>query len=196
MQGWGTEPGWDSDTDSTWEEGEERRPPGRRNPPNRQTYRKSTRAARDMQNYRRGYPDLKNTRSGDESKDLANLRFYLNEVPFKPYGVKIDQLLQEWKDDYYTLEENHSYIQWLFPLREHGMNWDAQPLTLHEIKEMKNNEDTKKRFLMAYELMLGFYGIKLRSKKTGAVIRAENWQDRFYNLNHHSHTITCGSHVY
>lgn len=46
----------------------------------------------------------------------------------------------------------------------------------------KKNEDAKKRLVEAYELMLGFYGIRLVSKETGDVKRAENWKERFGNL--------------
>lgn len=34
----------------------------------------------------------------------------------------------------------------------------------------------------SYELMLGFYGIRLVNKETGEVKRAENWKERFGNL--------------
>jgi hypothetical protein len=35
------------------------------------------------------------------------------------------------------------YIQWLFPIREHGMNDESQPLQLHEIEKMKVRADRK-----------------------------------------------------
>lgn len=46
----------------------------------------------------------------------------------------------------------------------------------------KANEDAKRRLVEAYELMLGFYGIRLVNKETGEVKRAENWKERFGNL--------------
>lgn len=46
----------------------------------------------------------------------------------------------------------------------------------------KTNEDAKKRLVESYELMLGFYGIQLVSRETGEVKRAENWKERFGNL--------------
>ena len=30
------------------------------------------------------------------------------------------------------LEDHHGFIQWLFPIREHGMNFQSQELQLHE----------------------------------------------------------------
>lgn len=33
-------------------------------------------------------------------------------VPTGPPGCLIETILQDWKDDYDTLEDSHSYIQW------------------------------------------------------------------------------------
>lgn len=46
----------------------------------------------------------------------------------------------------------------------------------------KKNEEAKRRLVESYELMLGFYGIRLVNKDTGEVKRAENWKERFGNL--------------
>lgn len=46
----------------------------------------------------------------------------------------------------------------------------------------KNNEDAKRRLVESYELMLGFYGIQLVDRKNGEVKRADNWKERFGNL--------------
>lgn len=46
----------------------------------------------------------------------------------------------------------------------------------------KRNEDAKRRLVESYELMLGFYGIRLINKEIGEVTRAENWKERFGNL--------------
>jgi len=39
------------------------------------------------------------------------------------------------------------------------------------------------RFIRAYRLMLRFYGIILVNQETGELERAENWAERFLNLN-------------
>ncbi|XP_063315656.1 opioid growth factor receptor isoform X1 [Pelobates fuscus] len=128
------------------------------------------------------------TQIQDESAmEMPNLAFYRNERSFKPCGEYIDVILEKWKDNYELLEENHSYIQWLFPLREPGMNWKAKPLTVAEIKELKGDKEATRRFVEAYKLMLGFYGIKLVNEDTGEVDLAHNWEDRFENLDYHSH---------
>ncbi|XP_055757690.1 opioid growth factor receptor-like protein 1 [Salvelinus fontinalis] len=74
----------------------------------------------------------------------------------------------------------------LFPLREQGLNLYAQELTQEEIKEFLSTREAKRRFLLAYTLMLDFYGIKLLDK-IGNVTRASNWQERFQHLNESQH---------
>jgi len=49
-------------------------------------------------------------------------------------GDYIDNIHEQWWGDYRHLEWNHSYIQWLFPIRERGLNPHAQELQLHEAK--------------------------------------------------------------
>ncbi|XP_043837276.1 opioid growth factor receptor isoform X2 [Dromiciops gliroides] len=142
------------------------------------------RAVQDMQRYRRRYPGMTDEESSDE---MLNLKFYKNEIAFLPNGYFIEDILKNWKEDYDILEDNHSYIQWLFPLRERGVNWHAKPLTLREIQEFKKSEEVMRRFVQAYELILGFYGIELENHKTGKVRKADNYQERFQNLNLHSH---------
>ncbi|RLV97505.1 hypothetical protein DV515_00011692 [Chloebia gouldiae] len=148
--------------------------------------RRNWTAARDLQRYRNHYPDLKEPES-EEDEEMWNLSFYKNEIAFVPHGVNIETLLSSWGDKYETLEENHSYIQWLFPLREHGMNWRARPLTCQEIQAFRKSKEVMDRFIRAYKLMLGFYGINLVSEETGELERAENWRERFENLNRFSH---------
>ncbi|XP_073482859.1 opioid growth factor receptor-like protein 1 isoform X2 [Aquarana catesbeiana] len=189
-------------------------------------------AARDLYKYRHQYPNFKDLRC---QNDLCNLRFYMNKIPFKPDGVYIEDILNKWKSDYDKLEHNHTYIQWLFPLREQGLNFYAKELTSYEIevlystnslrtalqhegrhysyitiwykknqrallvraynlkrkdqfiqKEFKKTKEATKRFIMAYKIMLDFFGLKLVDKN-GNVSRAANWQDRFHHLNESQH---------
>ncbi|KAM3922987.1 opioid growth factor receptor-like [Leptodactylus fuscus] len=134
----------------------------------------------DLQMYRHRYPP------NDKTLSLTpNLDFYKNREPFQPNGVYIEEILFNWKYD--ILEMNHSYIQWLFPLQKPGRNSRAKPLTMYEIQIMKQDQEVRRRFLAAYRLMLGFYGIVLQDCETGMVTRAKNWKERFHNLNIHSH---------
>uniref|UniRef100_A0A669DD62 Opioid growth factor receptor-like protein 1 n=1 Tax=Oreochromis niloticus TaxID=8128 RepID=A0A669DD62_ORENI len=82
------------------------------------------------------------------------------------------------------LEYVHTYIQWLFPLQEPGVNYEASTLTKEEITV---NLIAKENLLKSYKLMLDFYGIVLCDEKTGEVRRAEHWEERFHNLNSHTH---------
>uniref|UniRef100_A0A673J9L3 Opioid growth factor receptor-like protein 1 n=1 Tax=Sinocyclocheilus rhinocerous TaxID=307959 RepID=A0A673J9L3_9TELE len=134
-------------------------------------------AAKDLYKYRHSYPNYKELRQPNEYR---NLRFYLNKIPLVPDGIYIEEILTKWRGDYEKLEHNHTYIQWLFPLREQGLNFYAQELTQDEIKV------SKRRFLLAYTIMLDFFGIKLLDKN-GNVARALNWQDRFQHLNESQH---------
>ncbi|XP_068583247.1 opioid growth factor receptor-like protein 1 [Cebidichthys violaceus] len=140
-------------------------------------------AARDLYKYRHSYPNYRKTRLPNEYR---NLRFYLNKIPLVPDGIYVEEILTKWRGDYDKLEHNHTYIQWLFPLREQGLNFYAHELTQDEIKEFQSTREAKRRFLAAYSLMLDFYGVKLLDK-SGNVARAPNWQERFQHLNESQH---------
>ncbi|XP_019737813.1 opioid growth factor receptor-like protein 1 isoform X1 [Hippocampus comes] len=140
-------------------------------------------AARDLYKYRHCYPNYKKSRQPNEYR---NLRFYLNKIPLVPDGIYIEEILTRWRGDYDKLEHNHTYIQWLFPLREQGLNFYAHELTQDEIKEFQSTREAKRRFLAAYSLMLDFYGIKLLDK-SGNVARSSKWQERFHHLNESQH---------
>ncbi|XP_072552902.1 opioid growth factor receptor isoform X2 [Salminus brasiliensis] len=146
---------------------------------------RNLRAAKDMQNYRHGYPNIIDEEGPEER--MPNLKFYLNEIKSSPDDVSIETFHSEWRTDYKRLERAHSYIQWLFPLREPGVNYMATELTKKEIQAFRENEEAKKRLVDSYELMLGFYGIQLLSRETGEVKRAENWRERFANLERNMH---------
>uniref|UniRef100_A0A7N8XRD4 Opioid growth factor receptor 2 n=1 Tax=Mastacembelus armatus TaxID=205130 RepID=A0A7N8XRD4_9TELE len=101
--------------------------------------------------------------------------------------VYINDFHNKWKGDYDKLEFVHTFIQWLFPLREPGMNSWASTLTKEEIQEFLASSIAMENLLKSYKLMLDFYGIKLCDEKTGKVEKASNWEDRFNNLNSHTH---------
>ncbi|XP_056130214.1 opioid growth factor receptor isoform X2 [Lampris incognitus] len=149
------------------------------------TTSRNMRAAKDMQNYRRGYPNLADDECSEDK--MNNLKFYLNQFPSAPDDVYIESFHKEWKTDYKRLERVHSYIQWLFPLREPGVNYMASELTKKEIDAFKKSDEAKRRLVESYELMLGFYGIQLVNTETGEVKRAENWKERFGNLERNMH---------
>jgi hypothetical protein len=72
-----------------------------------------------------------------------------------------------------------------FPIREHGMNYESQPLQAHEISSMKADDAIIQRVIRAYSLMLDFYGMRLVTPKTGLLDRSlppRNYANRYRNL--------------
>lgn len=64
--------------------------------------------------------------------------------------------------DFYELEFNHDYIQWLFPLPEpSGVNASAPILTKADIDRFLSDEALRTRLLQSFKLMLSFFGFEL-----------------------------------
>ncbi|KAI3383600.1 hypothetical protein SNEBB_006351 [Seison nebaliae] len=135
----------------------------------------------DLEDYRKNYPNLV-----EEQHHQQNFLFYSNVIPSKPNGAKIEEILNKWKDNMKLLERHHGYIQWIFPLREPGLNSEAEPLQLHEIRKMKSRTDIRERIYRSYEMMLNFYGLNLVDN-TGTVERTGNFKERYKNLNRNLH---------
>ncbi|XP_049327712.1 opioid growth factor receptor-like isoform X5 [Astyanax mexicanus] len=148
-------------------------------------------AAKDMQNFRhmlRKTNEKAIVNIQQRQKDLPNLWFYQNKKPSGSDGVFIEEFHDDWFGDYKRLERTHSYIQWLFPIQEKGMNWDSYILQEEEIKLFREDVEVKKRLVKSYKLMLDFYGIRLLDEKTGKVCRIKlKWKERFDNLNRNTH---------
>uniref|UniRef100_A0A8C8H5W7 Opioid growth factor receptor (OGFr) conserved domain-containing protein n=1 Tax=Oncorhynchus tshawytscha TaxID=74940 RepID=A0A8C8H5W7_ONCTS len=104
-----------------------------------------------------------------------------------PDGVFIEDFHNKWHRKYSKLEEVHSYIQWLFPLQEPGMNYQPKELTKKEIEAFLEDGTAKQRLVESYKLMLDFYGIELSNDITGEVKLANNWRERFDNLERNTH---------
>lgn len=142
-----------------------------------------------MQNFRHGYPNQNRGRhwSSNTPDRMPNLMFYLGREAAQPDGFSISEFYSEWSGRYGALERVHTFIQWLFPLQEPGMNHQARPLTPLEVEKFRESDVAKENLLKSYQLMLDFYGIELRDEKTGEVRRSPNWKDRFDNLNRNTH---------
>jgi len=155
----------------------------------------------DVLRYRNGYPG-----EPDDLEANDNLNFYKNKLASTPHGDFIDNIhvkvcqcahaawcrinfvvCVQWKGNYQLLEAHHGYIQWLFPIREHGMNAESQKLQFHEIEAIKADPECLARLVRSYELMLDFYGIKLKNNTTGELERADNWKGRYAHLNSSFH---------
>jgi hypothetical protein len=138
----------------------------------------------DLAEYRAHYP----TKS-DQLQADRNVRFYRNEIACKPEGATIEEVHKEWFGDYRFLEGCHSYIQWLFPIQESGLNPQAQVLQKHEIQTMRGDPAIIQRIKASFALMLDFYGFELNGPNMSPPIdrNARNYVDRFDNLSYSSH---------
>ncbi|KAH3883866.1 uncharacterized protein LOC127835409 [Dreissena polymorpha] len=118
----------------------------------------------------------------------ANLKFYRNEIHSRPYpGACIEEMLT-WKGDYRKLENDHAYIQWLFPIPEASQsNSSAKPLRENEAKAIREDEVMRSRVYRAYDMMVDFYGFKIADEVNGELHRHQFWHERLQNLNRSSH---------
>jgi len=135
----------------------------------------------DLENYRKCYPDLV-----DDESITDNYRFYSGQIPFHK-GDYIDNIHKNWWGKTDILEDSHGYLQWLFPIREQDNNSHSKPLQKHEITKIKDDPRCMQRFRKSYEMMLDFYGCKLKDPTTGEIERHDGWKSRYKNLNSRSH---------
>jgi len=146
--------------------------------------RGGVRALSDVETYRAGYPG-----QADDPDLQKNADFYLGRIPSKPEGDFIDNIHKDWFGDFDLLEEHHSYIQWLFPIREQGLNSQAHPLQLHEVARIKADPTGAglRRLLRSYDMMMDFYGVRVVDAQSGKLARTEKYEERYDNLATYTH---------
>jgi hypothetical protein len=143
------------------------------------------------------------SRPVDHGKNLENLEFYRNRLSCYPRGDFVENIHEKWWGDYRLLETHHAYIQWLFPNRRRGANRLAPPLADEEAEAMRNDPKIRMRVLRSFEMMLDFFGMKLKwegmvdpegesetaANATGSPYfeRTADWKDRYRNLTERSH---------
>ncbi|CCG84637.1 protein of unknown function [Taphrina deformans PYCC 5710] len=132
----------------------------------------------DIQAFIRGYPN-QGTSSSSTSSHL-NLDFYNDKIPMRPDNVTISQVHSSWFGQYDTLESRHGFIQWLFPIREHGVNPQASPLTAYEVSQI--TDTMRNRMRKSLDLMLDFYGMQIVDGETLQLGRTDRYRDRYENL--------------
>jgi len=135
-------------------------------------------ASRDTDRYLENYPGQKDN---PEAKD--NLLFYSNQIESRPRGALVEDMHRDWFGNYDLLEMHHGFIQWIFPIRERGVNYQAQVLQLHEANAIKADETMRGRVLNSYRMMLDFYGMVLVDPTTGEICRSATYRGRYRNLN-------------
>lgn len=152
--------------------------------------RASRRSSEDTRRYRTNYPDIQTGKFLPFLSD--NSEFYTNRRRAYPCGEFIDVIHSTWWGKYRKLETQKDYIEWLFPVREIGTNWHAQDLQKREIKTITNDWQAHNRVLTSYEMMLDFYGMRLKDHARGTVERAPGWRERFKCLNKSN---SCHRHI-
>ena len=104
-----------------------------------------------------------------------NVRFYHNKMPSEPNGEYIDLMHEKWAKNYEKLERDHSFIQWIFPNSfQSRFNIHARSLSSGEAEQFRTNTSIIDRYLKSYEMMLGFYGLRLKDRSTGELMRSRN----------------------
>lgn len=101
-------------------------------------------------------------------------------------GVYFEDILK-WDDQ--KLEDQHDYIQWLFPLTTKSPYNPTAPTTDDKsITLFKNDPVLRGEMLKAFKRMLKFYGFEMDSK--GNIVQAANFNKRAANW------VTSGNHNY
>lgn len=128
---------------------------------------------------------------GGDPKEGHNYLFYTEMEKSKPNNALVSDFHRDWFENYYDLESEHGFIQWLFPLfLNSGVNWEAHKLRRSEAREIRRNLAAAVNVVRSYRLMLDFYGFRLENDVTGKVVPLENKrarEARFENFNYSSH---------
>lgn len=90
------------------------------------------------------------------------IKFYLGErADSKAPSLAV---ILSW--DKSLLEDNHDYIQWLFPLPEPSLfNPSAPLLTDEDIRRFNSDVNLREKLIQSFRLMLDFYGFAFADNK-------------------------------
>jgi hypothetical protein len=133
--------------------------------------------------------EKKNPKKNIKNKiENDNFLFYSGKLNSRPNNAYIDDIHLYWWYDYALLEQEHGFIQWIFPVfQSGGMNVESLPLNKEEARMIRHDLQCAIRVVRSYKMMLNFYGITLKDESTGEVDKNNIWETRFYNLEHHYH---------
>lgn len=94
-------------------------------------------------------------------KETNIIRFYRNEKLFA-----LPTLTSVWNFDRDELENNHFYIQWLFPLdTASAYNRFAPILTEYDIQIFKTDIKIRENVMKSLSVMLNFYGFTIKNNQ-------------------------------
>jgi hypothetical protein len=96
-------------------------------------------------------------------------------------GRSIEEM---WSYSLEQLEDIHSYIQWLFPLRTPGVA-PAALIDDETVAAFRGQPELRDRLLKSFDVMLNFYGLRRQGDE---VVRAETFSKRARNW------LTRGNH--
>eukprot|EP01101_Sappina_pedata_P008312 TRINITY_DN4573_c0_g1_i2.p1 TRINITY_DN4573_c0_g1~~TRINITY_DN4573_c0_g1_i2.p1 ORF type:complete len:310 (-),score=82.31 TRINITY_DN4573_c0_g1_i2:23-838(-) len=136
----------------------------------------------DVDMYLANYP-----KKAEYKNKNDNILFYSNQKRSIPGKMYLGEIHTQWWAKYDTLEFDHSYIQWLFPIREKGLNPKAQELQKHEAESFQSDPQLQEEILKSFEMMLDFYGMRMVDRETGVIERSQNYIARYRHLNNSFH---------
>ncbi|KRX08317.1 hypothetical protein PPERSA_01778 [Pseudocohnilembus persalinus] len=120
---------------------------------------------------------------------LPNVNFFKN-IKTKSSYMMISDILAR-KGNYKLLEQDHSYIQWLFPNKyKSAFNSSSYSLTDEEIKIFKTDKQIAENYVQGYIMFLDFLGFDLISLNSGQIQRGQNFLERAnqaFIVNTHNH---------
>lgn len=103
-------------------------------------------------------------------QEELNVLFYTNQ--YRP-SVGIIRDVHNWFGDYRRLEQNHAYIQWLFPnYFDSRYNPEARALSRDEADVFRRNRDIAENLRRSYVMFLDFLGLRLLDPLSGLLGRA------------------------
>ncbi|EAS03058.3 opioid growth factor receptor (macronuclear) [Tetrahymena thermophila SB210] len=100
----------------------------------------------------------------------STVLFYQNKLRIKVNKCTFDDLLS-WKGNYNKIEIDQSIIQYLFPSLQ-GKQGDT------DSEEFINSPELAKKIILAYELILDYYGLKLENQMNGEIVPNNNYRER------------------
>ena len=122
-----------------------------------------------MEHFLLNYPDHR-----EDLNSTINVQFFNNQIRFQPRGVTIDVFHQVAEGRFRLLEAHHGYIQWIFPIREQGLNHHAAPLQRHEANTIQSYPEMQTRLVKSLKVMLHFYGMAISDTTPLITIRHPN----------------------
>ena len=110
--------------------------------------------------------------------ELANYEFYM--------GGEVEKLFER-SGDYEWLEDNHNFIQWMFPNHfESSINLDTLPMGYLEVQLFRNTKALGQKLLRSINIFLDFMGVHLDGQGTMSIASKDRLRSALL-VNTHNH---------